>query len=58
MKTFQEFLSIAEQQEVIGPTRQVPRMPGGKPVLPVNIDPTKDKRRKEAYERITGGASY
>ena len=58
MKTFQEFLSITEQQqEVIGPTRQVPRMPGGKPVVPVNIQPDRKERRLKAYERLTGGAS-
>ena len=59
MKTFQEFLSIAEQ--VIGPTTQTPfRKPGGKQVAPgvILIDPTRDKRRKEAFERATGGASY
>ena len=56
MKTFQEFLSIVEQQ-VVGPTRQVPRMPGGKPVLDVNIQPDRKERRLKAYERLTGGAS-
>ena len=58
MKTFQEFLSIVEQQEVIGPTRQVPRMPGGKPVLTVNIQPNRKEKRLKEYERLTGGASY
>ena len=60
MKTFQEFLSIAEQQ-VVGPTTQTPfRKPGGKQVAPgvKMIDPNKGERRKEAYERATGGASY
>lgn len=52
MKTFQEFLSIAEQQ-VVGPTRQVPRMPSGKPVVPVNIQPDRTQRRKDAYDRVT-----
>ena len=57
MKTFKEFLSIAEQQEVIGPTRQVPRMPGGKPVLDVNIDPNRKERRLKAFQqKATGGA--
>ena len=57
MKTFKEFLSITEQQEVIGPTRQVPRMPGGRPVLDVNIQPDRKQRRLEAFKRATGGAS-
>ena len=60
MKTFKEFLSITEQQ-VIGPTTQTPfRKPGGKLVAPgvPTIVPDKDKRRKDAYKRVTGGASY
>ena len=60
MKTFKEFLSITEQQ-VIGPTTQTPyRKPGGKQVAPgvKMIDTTKDERRKDAYKRATGGASY
>ena len=56
MKTFKEFLSIAEQQ-VIGPTRQVPRMAGGKPVVPVNIQPDRKERRLKAYKEVTTEAA-
>ena len=57
MKTFKEFLSITEQ-EVVGPTRQVPRLPGGKPVVPVNIQHDRKQKRLDAFKRATGGESY
>ena len=56
MKTFKEFLSIAEQQ-VVGPTRQVPRLPGGKPVVPVNVQPDRKERRLKAYKEVTTEAA-